>query len=113
MRQFEVEYVVVVVEGMNSQNYIPCGQNKGLRSVVEEVEGKSNIEDLVDMDMVKVHVDQEEGMEGHYQGTKKGLDSHMDVVKNHNCPLIRTIENRLIEVQDLIFHAKGSHPRWN
>lgn len=33
---------------------------------MEEVEGKSNIEDLVDMDMVKVHVDQEEGMEGHY-----------------------------------------------
>lgn len=33
---------------------------------MEEVEGKSNIEDLVDMDMVKVHVDQEEGMEGYY-----------------------------------------------
>ena len=33
----------------------------------------------MDMDMVVVHIDHEEG-----------LDTHMDVVKNHNCPLIKT-----------------------
>ena len=36
----------------------------------------------MDMDMVVVHIDHEEGM-------NKGWDTHMDVVKNHNCPLIK------------------------
>jgi len=47
----------------------------------------------VDMDTVVVHMDQEEGIEGCCQGRNKGLDTHMEVVKTHNCPLMETTHN--------------------
>jgi len=26
---------------------------------------------------------------------------------------MKTTQNSIIQLQDLIFHSKGSHPRWN
>lgn len=45
----------------------------------------------MDMDTVVVVVMVH--MEGCCEGTNTGLDTYMDVVKTHNCPLMKTTQN--------------------
>lgn len=62
----------MVVEEVGGMGSLSCYYEEGLLDVDMDM----------DMDMVVEHMDHEEGM-------NKGWDTHMDVVKNHNCPLIK------------------------